>query len=275
MRSFHHQEIMMRLTKSSKLKTVSLKRYGLYLGVFLVALGLKYHYSRAGSDDLGWILGPTSWVVEHICGIPFEHETGSGYVSLDYRIIIAPACAGVNFFIIAFCMSAFSGLSLLRHSAFKGPWVLSSAAGAYLLTVVVNAVRIWVSIWTLGADVSSKTMTPEMIHRVEGTFIYFFFLSLFYLILRKTLHWFIPLESRTTTRWFRKNEKNPQKGPCFLVPLFWYTLFCLGIPLVNRSYQKNGTLFVEHGIVVLSVCAVVILLIFLIQLFYRRIADKT
>ena len=252
----------------------SLKKYGLYIGVLLVAMGLKYHYSRAGSDELAWILGPTAWVVEHVSGIPFEQETGTGYVSRDRWIVIAPACAGVNFFIIAFCMSAFSGLSLLRHSKFKGPWMALSAAGAYLLTVVVNAFRIWVSIWTLNADVYSKPMTPEMIHRVEGTFIYFFFLSLFYLVLRKTLRCFISFETRTTTRFPGIKAKCSRKGDSGLVPTFWYTLFCLGLPLVNRAYQKNGPRFVEHCLVVLSVCAVVFLMFFLIQLFYQRIADK-
>jgi len=268
----------MRFAKLSKNNTGPLKNNILYIVVLIAAMGLKYHYSRAGSDELGWILGPTAWVVEHVSGIPFEPETGTGYVSRDYWIIIAPACAGVNFFIIAFCMSAFSGLSLLKLSKFKGPWVALSAAGAYLLTVVVNAFRIFVSIWTLEADIYSKAITPEMIHRVEGTFIYFFFLSLFYLMLRKTLHCFIPFEIRMTPHFSGKHVKNPRKRHSCFVPMFWYTLFCLGLPLVNRAYQKNGTLFVEHSMVVLSVCAVVFLLIFLIQLFYRRfyrwITDK-
>ncbi|MFC1828961.1 exosortase K [Thermodesulfobacteriota bacterium] len=264
----------MRFVKPSKSNTDLLKSSILYIAVFIAAMGLKYQYSRAGSDELGWILGPTTWVVEHFSGIPFEQEAGTGYVSRDYRIIIAPACAGVNFFIIAFCMSAFAGLSLLEHSKHKSLWVVSSAAVAYLLTVVVNALRIFVSIWTLGADVYSKTMTPEMIHRIEGTFIYFFFLSLFYLLLRKTLRCVTPLEGRVRKCLPGINVKNSQKGGSCLVPMFWYTLFCLGIPLVNRGYQKNGTLFVHHCLVVLSVCTVVILLIFLVQLFYRRIADK-
>ncbi len=54
-------------------------------------------------------------------------------------------------------------------------------------------------------------------------------------------------------------------GRAVFVPLFWYLLICLGIPLINRAYQKNGPQFVEHCLVILSVCLVVFLVVFLIQ----------
>ena len=78
------------------------KRIGLvnaifYLAVVLIAFGLKYHYSKAGSDALVWILTPTATLVEQISGIPFEYETGTGFVNSVHRIIIAPSCAGVYF----------------------------------------------------------------------------------------------------------------------------------------------------------------------------------
>ena len=75
----------MRFAKLSKNNTGPLKSNILYIVVLIAAMGLKYHYSRAGSDELGWILGPTAWVVEHVSGIPFEPETGTGYVSAGIR----------------------------------------------------------------------------------------------------------------------------------------------------------------------------------------------
>ena len=91
--------------------------------VLLMAVGLKYHYSHARSDDLGWILGPTAGGVEYISGIDFEKEDGAGFVNRANRIIIAPSCAGVNFLIIAFCMAAFSGLHHLKSSGLKIFWI--------------------------------------------------------------------------------------------------------------------------------------------------------
>ena len=90
-----------------------MKQHLLQNGVFyvialLIAFGLKYHYSRASSEDLAWILRPTAGVVEQISGIHFEKEEGTGYINREHRIIIVPSCAGVNFLIIAFCMTVFS-----------------------------------------------------------------------------------------------------------------------------------------------------------------------
>ena len=41
-----------------------------------------------------------------------------------------------------------------------------------------------------------------------------------------------------------------------------------------RAYHKNGPQFVEHGAMVLSICVVVFLFLFLIQLSYRWIKGR-
>jgi hypothetical protein len=54
-----------------------------YLIALLIAFGLKYHYSRAGSDELSWILAPTASVVEHVSGIRFENEPAPGLSTIN------------------------------------------------------------------------------------------------------------------------------------------------------------------------------------------------
>ena len=154
----------------------------LFLAAFL-AVALKFHYSEAQSEDLAWILRPTAGLVEGISGIPFEKEAHTGFVSYARRIVIAPACAGVNFLIVAFCMAAFSGLHRIPQQSFKGLWLAGSMASAYGLTVLVNAVRIMVSIYSYDTDIYAGWFTPERMHRFEGVIIYFFFLCLFYRII--------------------------------------------------------------------------------------------
>ena len=90
-----------------------------YLIVLTVALGLKYHYSRAGSDALEWILKPTAGLCQLITSIEFEPESGSGYISRDRRIIIAPSCAGVNFMIAAFVLAAVTGSMYFKRTRQK------------------------------------------------------------------------------------------------------------------------------------------------------------
>src|SRR5688572_30560726 len=82
----------------------------LFLLTAAIALALKQHYSQAGSDDLTWILRPTAWLVERWSGMSFEWEPRGGFVNYARRIVIAPACAGVNFLIVTFSMAAFAGL---------------------------------------------------------------------------------------------------------------------------------------------------------------------
>lgn len=230
-----------------------------------MAVGLKYHYSHARSDDLSWILGPTAGVVEYISGIAFEKEDGAGFVNRTNRIIIAPSCAGVNFLIIAFCMAAFSGLHHLKSFGVKIFWLGNSAAWAYVLTIAVNAFRIVASIYMYKSDIYYHGLTPERLHRIEGIFIYFFFLCLFYVMLDKIIRFCTRNREPEQKKGTHRHSNSIGSGHSVVIPLFWYLMISLGIPLLNRAYQKNGPQFVEHCLVILSVCMVVFLVVFLIQ----------
>ena len=247
------------------LRSIRVKNSIFYMVVLLMAVGLKYHYSHARSDDLGWILGPTAGVVEYLSGIAFEKEDGAGFVNRANRIIIAPTCAGVNFLIIAFCMAACSGLHHLKSSGLKIFWLGNSAVWAYVLTIAVNAFRIVASIYMYKADIYYHGLTPERLHRIEGIFIYFFFLCLFYVTLDKIIRFCTRNPEPEQKKRFRQHSDSMGSGYRAFIPLFWYLMICLGIPLLNRAYHKNGPQFVEHCLVILSVCMVVFLIVFLIQ----------
>jgi exosortase K len=255
----------MLISNLSKNKNEFIQNFILYMVVLLMAVGLKYHYSHARSDDLGWILGPTAGGVEYISGIAFEKEDGAGFVNRTNRIIIAPSCAGVNFLIISFCMAAFSGIHHLKSSGLKIFWLGNSAAMAYILTIAVNAFRIIASIYMYKADIYYHGLTPERLHRIEGIFIYLFFLCLFYMTLSKIIHFCNRDPERKHKKWSQQHSDSIKSGYAAVIPLFWYLMISLGIPLLNRAYHKNGPQFVEHSLVILSVCMVVFLVVFLIQ----------
>jgi exosortase K len=240
----------------------------LFLAAFL-AVALKYHYSEARSEDLAWILRPTTGLVEWISGIPFEEEAHTGFVSYARRVLIASACAGVNFFIVAFCMAAFSGLHRIQRQSLKWLWLVASLASAYGLTVLVNAVRIIVSIYSYDADIYSAWLTPQRMHRLEGVIIYFFFLCLFYRIITAVF----PMIERAQ----RESEAERGTGDCSrqalagLVPLFWYGLITLAIPLLNSALAKEGARFAEHGGTVISGCVAVLAVLLLVQWGWKSI----
>ena len=241
----------------------------LYLFVLAIAAGLKLHYSRADSEALDWILRPTAALTEQISGIRFEKEALTGYISRGQRTIIAPSCAGVNFMIIAFCMTAFSGIPRLSGCRRKLGWLTGALAVSFFVTVLVNALRIIVSISLYNADIYGGALTPRDVHRAGGVLIYFTALSV--------LH---PVSGRILA--FIQSSGNKNKTPCSrtgsyfkvgaqsLAPLFWYCAVTLGIPLLNRKFPVNGALFQNHILTVAATCSIV----FIIQLCYRYIVRK-
>ncbi|MGD8344637.1 MAG: exosortase K [Desulfobacterales bacterium] len=244
----------------------------------LVAFGLKYHYSQARSDDLVWILGPTAVLVEQLSGIDFEKEAHTGYVNNEHRVIIAPACAGVNFYIIAFCMAVFCGIPVMGPLRSKALWLATGLIAAYLLTLVVNALRIMVAIYLYDLDMYSAWITPERVHRLEGTLIYFFFLVLFYRIIKKGLHVYrrralAAAGQKSRPRVFFKPGCAYRWALAGLVPLFWYCLMTLVVPLLNGAARGNGARFVEHSGMVVGGCLIVLAAVFLFQLGWSRLGN--
>ncbi len=232
-----------------------------------MAWGLKYHYSIAHAENLKWILAPTTAMVETITGDPFYFETGTGFINHDLQIIIAPACAGVNFLIAVFCMIVFCGIFKISGFKNKCIWVAGCAAGAYFATISVNAVRIWVSIATISADIHAGWFTPQRVHRMSGILIYFFFLSMFYFIIRKII---FQIQTKNLEKGFWKQRlKKPKKlirltVPIGFVPLICYWMITIAVPWLNAAHKKDPAGFIEHcGMVGIGSISIFLLLLFL------------
>lgn len=248
-----------------------------YLLILLTAWGLKFQYSRAGSDELVWVLAPTAGLVELISGIAFEKEAHTGFVDQGNRFIIAPACAGVNFLIIAFCMSAFCGMHAFKRQRSKLVWLGSAFLSAYLLTIVINALRIFVSIHTYAADIQLGRFTTAGIHRLEGVVIYFFFLTLFYMIINKTIYKLRGGAAGKKPASARPVAPRPNYvgWVCAgLIPYSWYGLHTLVVPLINGALRQNPGRFAEHCAVVLTASGAVLTVFLLIRIVIHHVALK-
>lgn len=77
----------------------------------LVMLALKRHYSLATADELNWVLAPTAMLVRWLTSANPVLEDGIDYADFANGIIVAPACAGVNFMIMAFGLAGSRMLS--------------------------------------------------------------------------------------------------------------------------------------------------------------------
>ena len=236
----------------------------IYLLAAVIAWSLKAHYSQADSEQLNWILMPTAWLVQGLTGITFVHEAQSGYVNLQKGLIIAPACAGVNFLIIAFCLTAFSYTHLFKRLRAGLLWVLVALPAAYVLTLGVNALRISVAIFLYDADIYGGWITPRQVHRLAGILVYLGAIFIWHALL---------------SRLFNRNRLREPGNLWHLaghnaIPIFWYSLIALAVPLVNLAFQHNYSRFVEHVGIVSAACLGLWIGTTLLQLCYQRIQAK-
>lgn len=216
--------------------------------VLAIAYLLKAYYSQASSEDLAWIIGPTAVLAEMFSTLSFLHEPGYGWVDMQHNVVIAPVCAGVNFLIIAFCMSSYQIIWNKNTLQEAIPDVMLAFVASYLLTVVVNAARIILSLLLFSLDIYSGWFTPEMVHRIAGIAVYYLFLCFF----SGAVSYF----SRTVNSSGVGMIGLLSRLAMLLAPLFWYLLFSLGVPFANNSLQNNPELFTTHALTVGAVTAV-------------------
>jgi len=136
----------------------------------LAAYALKRFYSRASAGDLAWILAPTARIVGWLRGETLVPGP-AGWAAPDGSYVIAPACAGVNFLIVAFAVSVLGFSHRPGSPVRRLGWWVGSLIGAWTLTVAVNTCRILaaVDLYRLGPVAG---LTPEAAHRLLGIGIY-------------------------------------------------------------------------------------------------------
>jgi exosortase K len=217
--------------------------------VVLCALALKLYYSAATADELRWILGPTTVLVELLSGKSFEFESYTGYMSSDHTFVIAAPCAGVNFLFTSFLMLALRRLWRNRFQSVSWQFIPIAAAVAYATTVVANTVRICVAL----LEVKISWLTASQLHRLEGILVYFGFL-LFLFVLTETLG-------------------QAKRSRLLLVfPLAIYYTTTLGIPLANGAWQQGA--FWQHSIFVLLLPLILVLPFAVIHRIKRHLVNS-
>jgi exosortase K len=174
-----------------------------------LAFGVKAFYSHAGADELLWVLAPSAWLARVVGGVDLVYEQGAGFISHSHRLVVGPACAGVNFLVICFLCLYFS--FALRFTS-RTRWFIYSLLIAFAGTVVANGLRIFVSAYLWDADIYGGWITPELVHRLAGVATYYASLLTLYFV----------VESRVGTR--------APRG----APLLWYVGISLGVPLAGR-----------------------------------------
>lgn len=208
----------------------------LYLTTVLVTLVMRYFSRTSDTDILLWILAPTARWAGILGRISFEYLPHQGYVNHFHQFLIAASCSGIRFMLLTFLMLVFMPASTSAKSIRNKYGNLAvSIILAYGFTVLVNGIRIVLAIrlplLLEGSGLMPGWLTPDRLHTLIGTVVYFTALCGLYLC-----------AASTTGR-----------GRLF-VPVCWYLLIVLILPFVNRVWNHNWKGFGQYAAVVLGGC---------------------
>lgn len=230
----------------------------------VIAWSLKYHYSHSSSDDLVWILAPTSYLVQMTGDMTFKKEINTGYVNNERDIIIAPSCSGVNFMIIVFCLSAYTGLKKIKRIPVQLMWITGSLLTSYIYTLLVNTFRISLSIYSIKTEFLQTWFSRETVHLFEGVLVYFIFLLIYNHILNMSIN---PDNLGISQKPYMLIRK-------FLIPLSFYLSFTLLVPILNHGGLPPNKDFTGFAFIVLISCTIVFVLFFLLKACCHYIAVR-
>jgi exosortase K len=178
-------------------------------------------YSRAGAAELEWVLGPSCWLAQHLGGLPLTREVGAGWISHQPRMVVGPACAGVNFLVVSWLALFFSAEG--RRNSWS--WCARSLAIAYCATLGTNALRIVLAACLYQLPLYAGWLTPARLHRLLGVVLY----------------------CSALLGLCRLGGARRQ-----LSPFYWYVGVMIGVPLLNRSFLRDPGQFAEHTAVTLG-----------------------
>lgn len=228
-----------------------LKHWPSYLFVCMMVPGLRYYYGRSDCEGLLWILTPVVRLVRFVSGMDFVYLAGCGYVNHRYRFVVAPSCAGIRFLTIAMGMLIFSFVHRMNSRKQGMVWTLSASAAAYGYTVLVNSIRILLSIHlprVLG-QVAGKEgrLTAERLHTMIGTGVYFVSLLILYGLAEHVLEKILN----------RKKAGGTVSRPA--APVCWYAAAVLILPFMKQAAAGNLSGTAGYAWTVLGVCSVVLI----------------
>jgi exosortase K len=212
------------------------------------AFALKLAYSTAGASELAWVLAPSCWFASQLGGIELVREAGAGWISHQPRMVVGPACAGVNFLVVSWLALFFSQQRRFIGTRRKlACWCLSLVA-AYLATLATNGLRIMLAAHLYDADFYSGWLTRERLHRLLGVVLYC-----------SALLGLCRAADLCTSR-----EAPLRASHVRFAPFLWYLGVAVGVPVANRAFVRDPGHFAEHAALTLGAGSAVVLMFWLI-----------
>ncbi len=160
------------------------KSYLLYVPVLFVFIVMNAVLPLLSLNDLLILLKPVSSLINLFTGNHPVFIKDYGFHFSDLNIVIGASCSGYNFWALCFLLIAASFLKISKANF--SVWIIIPLAIllSYVLTLLVNTIRIMISIYTQEIGDIVLTKRPHfLIHEITGTLVYVFSLFLIFLLI--------------------------------------------------------------------------------------------
>lgn len=152
-------------------------------GIFIL---LKFGYTVANNNHLTFLLKPTDKLVGLLTGSHSAY-THSGFYHEKLNILIDKSCSGFNFWILSFLVFSYLAIKHLNKPLRKVLSIPTVLFFAYLLTIFVNASRIFASVIVQNQTKILLSNQQNLIHEAVGVITNLSFLVLTYYLIEKLL----------------------------------------------------------------------------------------
>jgi len=160
-----------------------------YITAIILFVLLKLVYIIADTFDLSFLIIPTNKIVGLLTGTSSLYVKGNGFYFENLNIVIDKSCSGFNFMLLCFLMLTFLSLKYFNKTIEKNAVIILSLTAAYIVTVFVNALRIFAAIIVqTHADKMLAKRPHYFLHESVGIITNLTFLILIYLIAEKMLN---------------------------------------------------------------------------------------
>lgn len=154
------------------------------VGLFIL---LKFSFTLANNDSLIFLLKPTDKIISLLTGSQSVYHGENGYYHDKLNILIDKSCSGFNFWILTFLLFTYLALKYFDNFLYKALTIPTALIGAYLLTIFVNASRIYASIIVQNQTKNVLLKQQHLVHEAVGIFTNLSFLILAYYLIEKLL----------------------------------------------------------------------------------------
>lgn len=158
---------------------------------YLTAVGLfillKFGFTLADNNHLTFLLKPTDKLAGLLTSSHSVYHAENGFYHNKLNILIDKSCSGFNFWILCFLVFTYLTVKHLDKPLHKMLSIPTVLLCAYLLTIFVNASRIFASVIVQKQIKIFFSNQQHLIHEAFGIITNWSFLVLTYYIIEKIL----------------------------------------------------------------------------------------